>query len=57
MIYEWHCIFTPEQTAEEGLERVKDGSGCSNRVKSEQLKESGDDGIRGGAGANMREQN
>lgn len=58
MIYEWHSIFTP------GVEGVgwREGGGGAGRgagavtVRSEQLKESGDDGMRGEAGAMTREQ-
>lgn len=57
MIYKCHCIFILEQSVEEGLERAKNGSRWINRVKNEQLKDSKDDGIKGGARANMGEQN
>lgn len=60
MIYEWHCIFTPVEWRAAGVgctERGKARSGCSRGVRSEQLKESRDDGRRSEAGAEIRGQN
>ena len=52
MIYDWYCIFTPGMAGGEGRKGTD-----AVRMRNEQLQESRDDGMKGEAGASIREQN